>query len=216
MKRIITVLALFALMSGQAFAQLVPGAGYINSTLSVNRNGKVSSGTQNGFYAGASIKLDVPAVKGLGFVPGAYLSMISESSSNSSSLDLGFINLSQSNKTTYTEIALNVPLHFTYGLALSGGSKVFAYAGPTAQLGISSTIVSEDSGVITGSNTTDLYSGDKGYNRLNVFIGGGIGFAINRFNVNVGYDYGLMNVYRGVNDVTANRTNLHVGLGYSF
>ena len=207
MKRIATVIAALVLAAAPAFAQVIPGAGYINSTLTSGS----SSDTQNGFYAGASMEMGFSSVKGLSFVPGAYLSFITSTGTTSGDLWI----ISGSSKSTFTEVALNVPAHVKFGASLSGGARVFAYAGPTAQIGIISQTKTDTktSGIISGesSSVDDYYAGDRGFNRFNLYVGGGVGFGFNQFSLNVGYDYGLMNVLRGV-DKNANRANLHVGI----
>lgn len=209
MKKIAILVAAF-MLSAPVFAQMIPGAGYINSTLSSGS----SSESQNGLYAGASMEMGVPSVKGLTFVPGAYLSLITATGTTSGD----FIIISGSTKSTFTEVAINVPAYFKYGIDFNGGARVFAYAGPTAQLGLFSktNTDSQSSGLFSGKSSSvyDHYTSNTGYNRFNFYIGGGIGFGINKFSVNVGYDYGLMNVLRGV-DRVANRANLHIGISYA-
>ena len=212
MKRFATLLAVIVLATAPLAGQIVPGAGYINSTLSTNVNGKVNSDVCNGFYAGASMLMDIPSVKGLSFVPGAYLSLLSSSNSDSYSASILGFTISQSSKSTFTEISLNVPAYLKYGLNAAGGIKFYAFAGPTFQLGISSKDSYEASGLFSTDNTTDYYAGDKGYNRFNVYLGGGMGIGYGKFSLNVGYDYGLMNIYRGMNNVSGNRANLHAGV----
>ena len=210
MKKIAIVLAALVLTASPVFAQLIPGAGYVNSTLTSGS----STDTQNGFYAGASMEMGVSSVKGLSFVPGAYLSYITATGTTSGD----FVIISGSSKSTFTELAINVPAYFKFGLSLSGGARVFAYAGPTAQIGLISQTQTDTktSGLFSGesSSVTNYYSGDSGFNRFNIYIGGGAGFGIGKFAVNVGYDYGLMNVFRGV-DKNANRANLHVGVSFA-
>lgn len=209
MKKIAILVTAF-MLSAPVFAQIIPGAGYINSTLSSGS----SSDTQNGLYAGASMEMGVPSVKGLTFVPGAYLSLITATGTTSGD----FIIISGSTKSTFTEVSINVPAYFKYSIDLNGGARVFAYAGPTAQLGLFSktNTDSQSSGLFSGKSSSvyDHYTSNTGYNRFNFYIGGGIGFGINKFSVNVGYDYGLMNVLRGV-DRVANRANLHIGISYA-
>ena len=210
MKKIAIVLAALVLAASPAFAQLIPGAGDMNSTLTSGS----STDTQNGFYAGASMEMGVSSVKGLSFVPGAYLSYITSTGTSSGN----FVIISGSSKSTFTEVALNVPAYFKYGLSLSGGARVFAYAGPTAQIGLVSQTQTDTktSGLFSGesSSVTNYYTGDSGFNRFNVYVGGGAGFGIGKFSINLGYDYGLMNVLRG-SDKSANRANLHVGVSFA-
>ncbi|MBO6170337.1 MAG: outer membrane beta-barrel protein [Bacteroidales bacterium] len=214
MKRFCVIIAAILLSGSMSFAQIVPGAGYVHSTISYSGNGSSSSTSQSGFFAGASMVVDIPAVNGLGFVPGLYFSLITESKQDSATIPyLG----TQSAKSTFTEMAFNVPTVLKYSFALSGGAKVFAYAGPTFQLGLSSKTRVDASGIISGSgDVNDYYSDDVGYNRFNVLVGGGVGFVISRIMVNLGYDYGVTNTLRGVSNASAHRSNLHLGVGYIF
>ena len=212
MKKIIAIVLAAALFAGtNAFAQLYPGAGYINSTLSGQFNGNAQDPVNsNGFYAGASFNVALPG--GLAVAPGLYASLITNTSEGGVSL----FGVSQNSKSTFTEIALNVPVMANYTYALNRDAKVFAYAGPTFQLGLSSKTVTENSGVVTGTSTSDHYA-DGDFNKFNVYVGGGVGAEFAKILVTVGYDYGLMNLYAGSTDNTYyHRANLHIGVGYAF
>ena len=205
MKKLAIVAAALVLAAAPAFSQVIPGAGYLNSTLVSGGN----SSAQNGFYAGVSMDMDLFGVKGLTLAPGVYASAIFSSSSGNL---FGLISGTGKN----TEIDLNIPAYFKYSYNLSRDARVFAYAGPTAQIGLiamSNTQTTFDSGSI--SSTGDLFSGDTGLNRFNILVGGGFGFGFSKFSINVGYDYGLLNAYRGGRDSVVNRANLHVGVSYA-
>ena len=212
MKKILAIVLAAALFAGtNAFAQLYPGAGYINSTLSGQYNGNAQDPVNsNGFYAGASFNVALPG--GLAVAPGLYASLITNTSEGGVSL----FGVSQNSKSTFTEIALNVPVLANYTYALNRDAKVFAYAGPTFQLGLSSKTHTDASGVISGSSDTDHYA-DGDFNKFNVYVGGGVGAEFAKILVTVGYDYGLMNLYAGSTDNTYyHRANLHIGVGYAF
>ena len=212
MKKIIAIVLAAALFAGtNAFAQLYPGAGYINSTLSGQFNGNAQDPVNsNGFYAGASFNVALPG--GLAVAPGLYASLITNTSEGGVSL----FGVSQNSKSTFTEIALNVPVLANYTYALNRDAKVFAYAGPTFQLGLSSKTVTENSGVVSGTSTSDHYA-DGDFKKFNVYVGGGVGAEFAKILVTVGYDYGLMNLYAGSTDNTYyHRANLHIGVGYAF
>lgn len=214
MKKIIALVFAAALFAGtNAYAQLSAGAGYINSNLSGRYNGnKQDPQNSNGFYAGASY--NVPVASGLCVAPGAYFSMLT----NTSESGVSVLGISQNSKSTFTEMALNVPLLFNYGVNLASDAKVFAFAGPTFQFGLSSKVVTDASGVVSGTSTTDYYDADSPtFNRFNIYAGGGIGAEFAKFIITVGYDYGLMNLYAGSTDDTEyHRANLHVGVNYAF
>lgn len=212
MKKILAIVLAAALFAGtNAFAQLYPGAGYINSTLSGQYNGNAQDPVNsNGFYAGASFNVALPG--GLAVAPGLYASLITNTSEGGVSL----FGLSQNSKSTFTEIALNVPVMANYTYALNRDAKVFAYAGPTFQLGLSSKTHTDASGVVSGSSDTDHYA-DGDFNKFNIYVGGGVGAEFAKILVVIGYDYGLMNLYAGSTDNTYyHRANLHIGVGYAF
>ena len=72
MKKLAIVAAALVLAAAPAFSQVIPGAGYLNSTLVSGGN----SSAQNGFYAGVSMDMDLFGVKGLTLAPGVYASAI--------------------------------------------------------------------------------------------------------------------------------------------
>lgn len=205
MKKLAIVAAALVLAAAPAFSQVIPGAGYVNSTLTANGNNSVL----NGFYVGVSMDMDLFGVKGLTLAPGVYASAIFSSSSVSL---FGIISSTGKN----TEIDLNIPVYFKFSYNLNRDARVFAYAGPTAQIGLIARSNSQTTFDIgSTSSTRDLFSGDTGLNRFNILVGGGIGFGYSKFSINVGYDYGLLNVYRGGRDTMMNRANLHVGISYA-
>ena len=206
MKKILsTILAASLMLIGtQAFAQMSVNAGYLNSSIKV---GNADPSNANGAYAGLSFNL--PLSGALAVAPGVYYSMIT----SKSTANLGSI---ASGSGTFMEHAINVPVYLNYNVGLSRDTKFFCYAGPTVQYGLAST-VKYDANVLGASATTtsDNYKNDN-YNRMNVYLGGGIGVNAGGIMVTVGYDYGMMNQYKGDNAPNAHRSNLKIGVGFEF
>ena len=206
MKKIFaTVLAASMMLLGtQAFAQVTVNAGYLNSTLSYQNADPQNA---NGAYAGLSFNL--PIAGGLAVAPGVYYSLIT--SKETASLGNLF-----SGSGTFMEHAINVPLYLNFGVDMASDMRILLYAGPTFQYGLAST-VKYDANVagISGSTTTNNYDNDN-YNRMNVYLGGGIGFQISKLLISVGYDYGMMNQIKGDNAPKAHRSNLKLGVGFAF
>lgn len=196
MKKILTTLlaATLMLLGTQAFAQMSVNAGYLSSSLS-NENSK--SLNANGAYAG--ISFNIPVAGGLAIAPGIYYSMI-----NGDNLAYGLLPIGK-----MTEHAVNVPLYLNYGFELARDTKVFLFGGPTAQYAIANSVKVSDN--IKGSNFDE-----KNYNRMNVYLGGGLGFQVSAIQITVGYDYGMMNQYKGDNVPNFHRSNLKLGLGFQF
>ena len=205
MKKVIfTVLAATLMLLGtQAFAQMSVNAGYLNSTLA----SKNSTDNANGAYAG--ITFNIPVAGGFGIAPGVYYSMLT----SKETANIGSI---VSTSGTFMEHAINVPVYLNYAYDLARDAKIFVFGGPTAQYGLASTVKYDASiAGISGSNTVSNYD-DADYNRMNVYLGGGIGFGISGLQITVGYDYGMMNQYKGDNAPQCHRSNLKLGVGYAF
>ena len=49
-----------------------------------------------------------------------------------------------------------------------------------------------------------------------MFVGGGAGVEVANFQITIGYDYGLMNLYKGNGDAKINRSGLKLGVGFLF
>lgn len=223
MKKTLSILAAAVmLLSGtMAAAQPQIGAGYLNSTENSSYNGnKMDPVNSNGFYVGLSY--NIPIVAGLGVAPGLYYSMLGSKSTGG--FDLGRI-LHTSGETTFTEHALNIPVLLNYGFDLAPDFRFFVYGGPTLQYGLSSKYVTNGSIDFfglggSGSNTLDNYaSANSGYNRFNVYLGGGLGMNVAKhIQVTVGYDYGVLNLYKGdeKDNCIRRRSNIKIGLAYLF
>jgi hypothetical protein len=66
-------------------------------------------------------------------------------------------------------------------------------------------------------STFDNYDNDLlEQNRFNVYLGGGIGITVAGIQVSVGYDYGMMNLYKGDDATQSKRSNIKIGVGFAF
>ena len=212
MKKIFTTLlaASLMLLGTQAFAQMSVNAGYLNSTQSFQESNSKSINS-NGAYAGVSF--NIPLAGGFAVAPGLYYSMITNKSGGAGSI----LGIPVSATSTFMEHAINVPVYFNYGMELARDTKVFAFAGPTLQYGLASTTkLAGGVGEYGGDTSYNNYEHNKNYNRMNVYLGGGIGFQVSAIQITVGYDYGMMNLYKGDNATQTHRSNLKLGVGFVF
>ena len=208
MKKILsTVLAASLMLLGtQAFAQSI-NVGYLNSTQSYANSEGINS---NGAYVGFSYNL--PLAGGFGIAPGVYYSMITNKTGGAATI----LGVSASASSTFMEHAVNVPLYLNYGIDLARDAKFSIYAGPTAQYGLASTTkLAGGVGEYTADKTYSNYDNSV-YTRFNVYLGGGVCFQVASFLINVGYDYGMMNLYKGDNATKTHRSNLKLGVGFAF
>ncbi|HEY6913040.1 MAG TPA: porin family protein, partial [Paludibacter sp.] len=111
----------------------------------------------------------------------------------------GYPNSKQVNYLAYGHF-LNLPVMGTYNLPLTRNLKVFAFAGPTLNYGLSQI----NSGVSTvgtiSSFYTDLYKTSV-LNRLDLQVGIGGGIQFKKYQLKAGYDYGLLNLNRSTTNM---------------
>ena len=213
MKNIVTILsaALLLLAGTQANAQMSIGAGYVNSVESykLSKNADPSNTALNGFYAGFGYT--IPVVSGLNFTPGVYYEFLTKGDATNIS---GAANVSGK----LTEHYINVPLTLSFGADLTDGFRIFAYAGPTASLGLASTsVLNLDILGYKAGTSVDNYK-DSDYGRFDVLLGAGLGFEIaDMIRLNVGYDWGMLNRYIGSTEgVSRRNTRLTAGVAILF
>ena len=218
MKKIYAILLTAALLLAgtQAKAQLMLGGGYLNSNETTVYNNNSSVANLNGFYAG--IGYNIPIVAGLGVAPGVYASMLFGSSKEGGSLGP----ITSSGTVKYTEMAVNVPVNLNYAINLNRDTKIFLYAGPVFQYGISSkteTSGSTDVGglfTINSNGTTNNYEGDNPNRKpFVIYAGGGAGLQAGAMQILLGYDHSVTNI--SANDNTQiGRSQIKVGFGLAF
>ncbi len=202
MKKIVTLLsaALVLLAGAPAFAQTSIGAGYLSSTEVVKAGSSSTERTPlNGFYAG--VGFTVPIAGGLNFTPGIYYGMAAKSNVAS------IFGLTIQGKQQ--DHFVNIPLHFSYGVEVGGGLRLFAYAGPSASIAVASKITS-------GSTTYDRLKDNDSLQRFDVMLGGGVGLVFNdMIRFQVGYDMGMLNRYNS-NNYTVKRNQMTAGVAFLF
>jgi hypothetical protein len=206
-----TLLAASLMLLGtQAFAQMSVNAGYLSSTQSFGDSNSKSVNS-NGAYAGVSF--NVPISGGLAVAPGVYYSMITNKSGGAGTI----LGIPASATSTFMEHAINVPVYLNYGIELARDTKFMIYGGPTAQYGLASTTtLAGGVGEISADRKYNNYADNSNYNRMNVYLGGGVAFQVAAIQIAVGYDYGMMNLYKGDNAVKTHRSNLKLGVGFVF
>lgn len=210
------VLTAALLLAGtQANAQLSLGAGYLNTTeTTVNTSySTASSAILNGFYAGG--QYNIPIVAGLGVAPGLYATMLFGSAKDGGSLGP----IVASGTVKYSEMAVNVPVNVNYAFKLNRDTKLFLYAGPVFQYGLSSK--TETSGTtdvgglftLNSNGITDNYNGDNASRKpFVVYAGGGVGLQAGSFQVILGYDMNVTNA-SSLDNTILSRSQIKVGFG---
>ena len=207
MKKVILTLAIVAAAATSAFAQgLSVGAGYLNSTTTTTVGSGSSAFGMNGFYGGVGAQKDLNDL--LGISTGLYYSYLTGTSSASV---LGGL-LSGSNKMS--EHYINVPVQLNLGFDLAKGVRLFAFAGPTVNVGlISKSVATASVGGHGGSSSTDNYADNSNYGRFDVLLGGGAGIKVANFKIFGGYNYGMLDRNKTA-DTAVHRSEIVVGVSF--
>ncbi|MBQ1866530.1 MAG: PorT family protein [Bacteroidales bacterium] len=211
MKKILSIIFCGAMMLAgtNAFAQLSVGAGYLNDTFKFSEGDFSDSFNSNGFYAGAFYNFTLAG--NLSLNPGLYFSYLTG--------DTGDEIFYYDGKCT--EMSLNVPLNFRYNLDLASDTRLFVYAGPTFQYGLSAKFKPDVPTIDLGpseisAKERDLYDDDF-YSRGDIKLGGGVGFELfDAIQVTVGYKYGLLNRVKDSDGVKIHHGTLNFGVAYLF
>lgn len=230
---IMTAAVAFCMTSAQLAARGGIEAGYVNSSYSFKKGiSDDNNYSLNGFYVGLS--KDVRLFAGLHIVPGIYYTYLTD---NSKEEVLG-LKLRGNDSDHY----LSIPIMFRYQFGLPG-VKLYVFAGPTLSAGLVAKQKYIVSGDILGTNINgevsyNLYTGkvntdgidifqdgenpvdgivpDYMYNRFDVQLGGGVGIEVLKFlEVKVGYDFGLINRYKG-DAAELYRNQFYAAVGFRF
>ena len=205
MKKILCSVLAGALMllGTSAYAQFSVGAGYVNGKYTyTSSSSSKTSDAANGFYVGADYTLPVGEVFGIS--AGLNFEMLMSKNYN-------LWGITGNLKEQY----LNLPVRLNFGFDM-GGSRVFAFAGPTLSYALAS---KAQVGMGGFSGVVDLYEKDILDNRFDVMVGGGLGIDLmERLRVSVGYDFGMFNKLDEEDNANATfrRNRLHAGIAFLF
>lgn len=115
-------------------------------------------------------------------------------------------------KTNSTQMLVDVPILFNYGLSLTDDLKVSLFLGPTISYALSGKTTNTVGSIET---TTDWYKEDEG-NQGAFDLGGTLGVCASFSGIRLfgGYNMGLMNLSKADN-TTVKGSNWFIGLGYA-
>ena len=215
MKKLCLILVAAAMfIAVDAKAQLGVGVGYnlLNTTTTVADESEDDS--LNGFYVEATYDINFLDKKWgtLGLQPGLRYTFAGDAESE----DV----LGVKARASFTEHYLDIPVQVKYGYdVLPSKLNVHAFAGPVFSVGLASSLkVSANDNVVK----TDNYDKSGNYARFDLKFGLGAGVTVaERFNVKLGYNFGLLNRYTGeqVGKDIKYKTHtgvFYVGVGYNF
>jgi len=217
MKRTIAIVACAAamLLAGKANAQLGFNIGYAPVTLStattIGNTTTSSSSEMDGFFAGVTYNNVLSGNLGVAVgLQGRYNTKTSTGSAN-------FVVVSGNDKSTTTQILLDVPVLFNYSLPLGGSARLSAFVGPTFSYAVyGNTHVTSTTTLLGASSTTEtdypMYGDNSANNRLDITAAFGLQFQYSDFRLFGGYRMSLTDLNTNDNIKTTS-SGLFVGLG---
>lgn len=219
MKKTIAIVTCAAAMlfAGKANAQLGINVGYAPVTLStattIGNTTTNTSSEMDGFFAGVTYNNVLSGNLGVAVgLQGRYNTKISTGSAN-------FVVVSGNDKSTTTQILIDVPVLFNYSLTLGGSAKLTAFAGPTISYALyGNTHVTTTTTILSSSSTTEtdypMYDDNSTNNRFDITAAFGLQLQYNNFRLFGGYRLGLTDLNSNENIKTTS-SGLFVGLGYN-
>ena len=216
MKKTIAIVACAAAMlfAGKANAQLGINVGYapvtLTSAVTSGNTTTTSTSEMDGFFAGITYNNALSGNLGVAVgLQGRYNTKTSTGSAN-------FVVISGNDKSTTTQILLNVPVLFNYSLPL-GSLKLTAFAGPTFSYAVYGNTHVTTTTTILGSTSTSetdyaMYDDNSTNNRLDITAAFGLQFQYSNYRLFGGYRLGLTDLNTNDN-VKTTSSGLFVGLG---
>lgn len=228
MKKSVRILAvaLLAMVSVTANAQMGVKVGYVNASTKFKGNGATfSPSSQSGFSAGVNYDIGLP-VSGLSIRPGIDYIYIGGNSIFSDMIELGD---DFDGNLRERDHSISVPVDLKYAYDITDRINVYGFAGPRFVVGVASVIKMSQDGQ-TGS--LNLYTGHARLNgsraesedvgavlsRFDMQLGIGAGVSIRPLFIETGYNWGLLNrLHKDLSDgVTMKRGVFFVNVGLLF
>ena len=188
-KALSIVLAAGLLLAGtNAFAQISVGAGFSHVTQRIKASGLNKDVSMNGLYAG--MDYNIPISENISISPGLYYEFANGAADKLLNIGAASAVL----KGRLEEHYLDIPFKFMFSIPYQG-NKFFAFAGPTASIGVSSKIKGDVKvlGFELKGDVLDMY--DKNiFESMDLMLGGGVGADIGKMlRVTLGYNWGMFN-----------------------
>lgn len=211
MKKVFAFAAAVVLFAGMASAQLGIHVGYAPQTYKItapNLLGNPTTTTTNmtGLFAGIDYNVNITGDLNVSVgLQGRY---------NTNTEEVSNSPLSGVTKTTSTQMLIDVPVLFNYGLNLSDALKLSVFAGPTISYALSGTnkVEGTPAGVLDGES--NWYDDNSTLKQLDVALTFGAAITFSDIKIFGGYNMGLLNL-DGATDHTMKGSNLFIGVGYN-
>ena len=128
-------------------------------------------------------------------------------------------------KYEVTSNYIQLPIHLAYKIDIKPGTRMFLHAGPYLAYGVGGTrdITAgwEGNQVVIGPKDSNTFDKKWGYKPFDVGVGLGVGIEFELFLIDLGWDMGLKNIARNINEIPVYKPNVknqsaYFSIGYKF
>lgn len=209
MKKVFSFMAAVMLFAGMANAQLTLNLGYTPTTLTQTYNGNDSKMEMNGFFVGATYNVNLSG--DLNVAIGADFRYNTKTDKNGAS----FMGITATSDLTRTQMVINIPVLFNYGLSLNKDIRLSVFAGPTFSLALSGKTTSEAAVAGWGGKTEyDWYGDNSDWKKFDIDLTFGLNLGYRQYRLFGGYNMGLLNLTKADN-TTMKASGWFAGLGFA-
>lgn len=197
------------LFAGKANAQLTVNVGYAPTTLTTTYNSNDSKMDLNGFFVGANYNINLTG--DLNVAVGADFRYNTKTVSDGATV----FGITATSEVTHTQMLLDIPVLFNYGLNLNSDIRISAFVGPTFSLALNGKTTAE--GAIAGfggSKELDWYGDNSNMKKFDIALTFGLNVGYRQYRLFGGYNMGLMNL-TDADDTTLKAAGWFVGLGFA-
>ncbi len=211
MKKVLSIVAVAAMMlfAGKANAQLTVNLGYAPTTLTTTYSGNDTKMELNGFFVGANYNLNLSG--DLNVAVGADFRYNTKTEKSGATV----FGVTTTSEVTHTQMLIDIPVLFNYGLSLNSDLRISAFVGPTFSLALSGKTKS-DAAIAGwgGSSERDWYGDGSDGKKFDIALTFGLELGYRQYRLFGGYNMGLMNL-TSADDATVKAKAWFVGLGYA-
>lgn len=197
------------LFAGKSYAQLTINLGYSPTTLTKTYNNNDTKMELNGFFLGVNYNVNLTG--DLNVAIGADLRYNTKTDKNGAS----FMGITATSDLTRTQLLVDIPVLFNYGLSLNKDIRLAVFAGPTFSMALSGKTTSEAAVAGWGGSTEyDWYGDNSDWKKFDIGLTFGLNLGYREYRLFGGYNMGLLNLTEA-NNTTLKASGWFAGLGFA-
>ena len=211
MKKVFSFVAVAAMMlfAGKAYAQMTIHLGYAPVTYTTTYNNNDSKMEMDGFFVGANYNLNLSG--DLNVAVGADFRYNTKTEKSGATV----FGVTATSEVTHTQMLIDIPVLFNYGLSLNSDLRIAAFVGPNFSLALSGKTKSDVAVAGWGGSTElDWYGEDSDWKKFDIALTFGLELGYRQYRLFGGYNMGLMNL-TSTDDATMKANAWFVGLGFA-